>query len=74
MMAPTCSKCGALGRVGNALLGHPPEPPICLACAKASQHGPIAKSMGVIRDLLDEADRNQRETGPLLYDELRGRR
>ena len=38
---PACVRCGAIGQVGNALLGHPPEPLICLACAKAQQlaHG-----------------------------------
>lgn len=32
---PACVRCGAVGRVGNALLGHPPEPLVCLACTKA---------------------------------------
>lgn len=32
---PACVRCGAVGQVGNALLGHPPEPLVCLSCTKA---------------------------------------
>lgn len=35
---PACVRCGAIGQVGNALLGLPPAPLVCLACSKAEAH------------------------------------
>lgn len=35
---PACVRCGAIGQVGNALLGLPPAPLICLNCSKAAAH------------------------------------
>lgn len=39
---PACVRCGAIGRVGNALLGHPPAPLICLNCSKAEAHARLS--------------------------------
>lgn len=37
---PVCYRCGAAGRVGNAVLGIPPAPLECLRCARKKAHEP----------------------------------
>lgn len=32
---PACCRCGA---IGNALLGHPPAPLVCLRCSRSAAH------------------------------------